>query len=413
MYRLSSSIRTRDAKTSLSLARQVARDLGIMRETDITRLDKPDQPIYADTRPNATTELLNIHNDKGLLPCEAEIGDYMESIEFELAKSDRHTSRVKECSLRDVQTSLPPGLPLSSFSPRFDIGISPDDTLRCVQMTDLISGHRSWIPAELTFHPLTSPGKKFVYGCTSTNGLCSGNSLIEAAVHGVCKLLERDVRTADMMDAHSAYISLSTEPPVIQEWRHKIERTGLTLTLRKTPNAFRLPFYSAFVMKADGNTTVSIAKGYGLHPSPEIAAVRAVTKAIQSHLTNINGGNGANALRTQLYQDNPRASEADIFGNVMNSILSEELTAVFTSPEETIPDFNSVNDLWAILVSRMAEAALHHCFAFQLNPEACPFSVVRMVVPWAEHVETARMRSGMHAARRLKAENARGAQTTV
>ncbi|MBG6249028.1 MAG: hypothetical protein EKD82_18190 [Candidatus Symbiopectobacterium sp. PLON1] len=190
MYRLSSSIRVRPTDESLILARKVSREMGITRVTDITWLDKIGIPVFSGIRPYAAQGSLNVHNGKGLRPSEAKIGAYMESIEFSLAESKKHQHNIKKYSIKDVQAALPPGLPFSSFGAKLVVKFSPDDEIYCVVATDIISGSESLIPAELIFHPVNLVGQRSFFGGTTTNGLYSGNSKLEAIIHGVCEVLE-------------------------------------------------------------------------------------------------------------------------------------------------------------------------------------------------------------------------------
>lgn len=224
MYRLSSSIRVRSADESLVLARNISRKMGVTRVTDITWLDKIGMPVFAGIRPYAAQGSLNVHNGKGLRPSEAKIGAYMESIEFSLAESKKHQCNIKKYLIKDVQATLPPGLPLSSFGAKLGVKLSPDDEIYCVMATDVISGSESLIPAELIFHPVNLVGQRSFFGGTTTNGLCSGNSKLEAIIHGVCEVLERDVKSFDIINDTSALVDRNTEPESIQGLRKKNRR---------------------------------------------------------------------------------------------------------------------------------------------------------------------------------------------
>src|SRR5579872_5458480 len=100
---LSSSLRARPPAATLELARKRARELGITRVTDITRLDRVGIPVYASIRPAATEGSLCVNAGKGLHPIEAEVGAYMEAIEFALAEpgASPHVTTVR-ARTRDV-----------------------------------------------------------------------------------------------------------------------------------------------------------------------------------------------------------------------------------------------------------------------------------------------------------------------
>lgn len=394
MYRLSSSIRTRTAEDSLILADAIAEKMGVTRVTDITWLDKIGMPVYAGIRPFAAKGSLNVHNGKGMRPNEAKIGAFMESIEFSLAEGMKHQHEIKKYTLKEIQASLPAGLAFSSFGAKLGVTLTPEEEIYCVHATDIIGGGEALIPAELVFHPVNLAGQRSLYGGTTTNGLCSGNSKMEAAIHGVCEVLERDVKSFDIINDCSYLVDRNTEPEVIKALRKKIEDAGLMLALRKTPNEFNLPYFSAFVLEPDNQSPISIADGYGLHPVAEIAAIRAITEAAQSRLTHIHGGRDDIVKRIFFYQQNPHLDEEIIMNNIREKILNSEYITSFITPDEEgyVPE--SVEKLWHYIKEKMVSAGFHHCFVYELNPEGFPFSVLRVVVPKAEFIESEMKRIG-------------------
>lgn len=394
MYRLSSSIRTRSAEDSLILASSIADKMGVTRVTDITWLDKVGIPVYAGIRPFAATGSLNVHNGKGMWPNEAKIGAFMESMEFSLAEGIKHQQEIKKYCLRDIQHALPPGLPFFSFGAKTGITLSPEEEIYCVLATDIISGKKALIPAELIFHPVNLAEQRSLYGGTTTNGLCSGNSKLEAVIHGVCEVLERDVKSFDILNEGSCLVDRDTEPEAIRALRKKIENAGLILALRKTSNEFNLPYFSAFVLEPDNHSPVSVADGYGLHPVAEIAATRAITEAAQSRLTHIHGGRDDIVKRIFFYQKNPHLDEEIIMNNIREKILNRSNITSFVAPGDVgyVPE--SVEKLWHDIKEKMVSAGFHHCFVYQLSPENFPFTVLRVVIPKAEFIESEMKRIG-------------------
>lgn len=394
MYRLSSSIRTRSAEDSLILVKDIAEKMGVTRVTDITWLDKIGMPVYAGIRPYAAQGSLNVHNGKGMRPEEAKIGAFMESIEFSLAESKKHQQDIKKYKLQEIKDSLPPGLTFSSFGGKLGITLTPDEEIYCVPATDIISGQKALIPAELVFHPVNLVGQRSLYGGTTTNGLCSGNTQLEAVIHGVCEVLERDVKSFDIINDRSCLVDMNTKPEAIRVLRQKIEDAGLILALRKTPNEFNLPYFSAFILEPDTQSPISLADGYGLHPVAEIAATRAITEAAQSRLTHIHGGRDDIVKRIHFYQKNAHLDEISIMNGIRSKLLNNKKMTAFVSPDEEKYAPESLEQLWQHIKTKMSLAGLHHCFVYELNPEDFPFSVVRVVIPKAEFIDSEMKRVG-------------------
>src|ERR1700690_4612844 len=99
---LSSSLRTTPPQVTLARARARAPALGISRVTDITRLDRVGIPVYASIRPSALPGSLCVNAGKGLRPIEAEVGAYMEAIEFALAEVGASHVGVVKATAREV-----------------------------------------------------------------------------------------------------------------------------------------------------------------------------------------------------------------------------------------------------------------------------------------------------------------------
>ena len=59
------------------------------RVTDITRLDWAGVPVYASIRPEAYPGSLCVNAGKGVTPLEAQVGAYMEAIEYAFAEYGR------------------------------------------------------------------------------------------------------------------------------------------------------------------------------------------------------------------------------------------------------------------------------------------------------------------------------------
>lgn len=384
MIRLSSSIRTRSISESLFLAQEVANSLGVTRVTEITWLDKIGLPVYAGIRHNALEGSVNVLNGKGMQPDEAKIGAFMKCIEFSLSEGSKHHLQTHKYPLGEVQNSLPPGLPVSAFGINLGVSLSPEHRIDCVEAWDIISCKSVLIPAQFFFHSVKLEGQRAIYGSTTTNALCSGNSKLEAVIHGVSDVLGRDVKFLDLIEDRSALVDIQTEPYDVKLLRNKIEDAGLTVILRKSINEFNLPYYTAFVLEKEGHSSIAITEGYALHPIAEIAAVRAITEAVQNRLKHIHSGRDDVIKRINFHLSNPSFEEMVILDTVFRKIVDKSHVIPFSEPQELIAVPSSMDELWFFIKEKMLAAGLCHCFIHELNPTRFPFNVLRVVVPLAE-----------------------------
>ena len=64
----------------------------------------------------------------------------------------------------------------------------PDRAIAWSPSHELLSDSPAWLPLDLAI----SPPRGEVLNVVDTNGLASGNSLLEAVIHGLCEVVERD-----------------------------------------------------------------------------------------------------------------------------------------------------------------------------------------------------------------------------
>src|SRR5215472_9669481 len=122
-FRQSSSLRARPIAETLRLAERVGRELGVVRVTDTTRLDRVGVPVFAAIRPAATPLSLCVSAGKGLLVDEARIGATMEAIELAFAEPGRSGVAVVAATVGAL------GLPAADFGPRADATLAADQPL--------------------------------------------------------------------------------------------------------------------------------------------------------------------------------------------------------------------------------------------------------------------------------------------
>ena len=240
---LSSSLRTTPPEVTLQRAKARARGLGISRVTDITRLDRVGIPVYASIRPSAVVGSLCVSAGKGLHPIEAEVGAYMEAIEFALAEPGASHVATVRATARDVLDGRTRAEAILDLCPRAGARVRLDAPLDCVEVEEITTCERALVPAELVFVPFR-PHARFLglFGATS-NGLASGNSLQEATVHGLCEVIERDVRSFEVVRDTSVPVDLATVDEPGRSLVEAVRAADLELYVRTVRNPFGVPVF--------------------------------------------------------------------------------------------------------------------------------------------------------------------------
>jgi len=175
------------------------------------------------------------------------------------------------------------------FCPAMGMEVALDEEMACVEAEDIVTGERLLVPAELVFLP-APPHFGARYFGSNSNGLASGNTVLEATVHALAEVVERDVCSFHSLDDRSALVEPASLPPPVSDIARSLAPKGLELHVRHLKNAFGLPLFSAAVAEPEGLDPVYVSAGFGCHPSRQIAVVRAVCEAFQSRLSFIHGG---------------------------------------------------------------------------------------------------------------------------
>src|SRR5260221_506930 len=155
---------------------------GVTRVTDITRLDCLGIPVYAAIRPTGVPGSLCVHAGKGLTSSAAEMGAWMEAIEFALAEPG--VSPVETVLVRpeEIRNGKSPAKALLDFCPLLGTQIPEDILLPCVRAQEIYSGGFRYIPAERVFVPAPPEVSSPLFGY-STTGIAAGMTRLDAMIH--------------------------------------------------------------------------------------------------------------------------------------------------------------------------------------------------------------------------------------
>jgi ribosomal protein S12 methylthiotransferase accessory factor len=168
--------------------RKLMPKLGITRVANVTGLDRINIPVIMVTRPNSRS--IAVSQGKGLTLDGAKASGLMESAET------YHAERIQ------LPLKLGSFTDMSQHHPVIDIDTLPamagsrfhhNHPILWIESRSLGSGETIWLPYETvhTNYTLPLPGGS---GCfvSSSNGLASGNHILEAILHAICEVIERD-----------------------------------------------------------------------------------------------------------------------------------------------------------------------------------------------------------------------------
>jgi ribosomal protein S12 methylthiotransferase accessory factor len=162
---------------------------------------------------------------------------------------------------------------------------------------DLLQKETVWLPYELVHTNYTVEMQvrsgNFV---ASSNGLASGNNLLEAISHAICEVVERDAAALNLLRDEAAIqqtrIDLDTvADPACRNVLEKYERAAVIVAVWEITSDVGISAFRCLISEREENPVRRLyaAEGMGCHPCRPIALLRALTEAAQSRLTAISG----------------------------------------------------------------------------------------------------------------------------
>jgi ribosomal protein S12 methylthiotransferase accessory factor len=391
------SMRSLAPETTLLYAKQLATTAGISEVRNITDLDILGVPVFVSVRPQARGETVTF--GKGLRRVDAEVGAYMEALEFFFAEPGIGDVSTRWGSPREVAGRERADDAILDFVPLLQREVDLDGSLLLASVQDLENGDECAIPAELIFYPAPDVGQS-LFG-SSTNGLASGNSVLEATIQALLELIERDIWSFEFIRSTSKLVELASLPDEVREIVERAERNGLQLKVRTIPNDYGMPFFAAFVFDLNNPSRKTFNGGWACDLDRDRALVRAVTEAAQSRVTFIHGGR-----KVPTSQVDSQEQEANLVRRHMLGVSDPRQQMLLSD----IPDLAVAGTLQQKLdavIERLRRVVQQPIYRVVFTPPESPLQVVRVVVPLLENLKETRVRVG----RRLKATiDASGAQ---
>ncbi len=351
--------------------------LGVTRLANVTGLDRIGIPVVMAVRPNSRS--VAVSQGKGIDLDAAKASALMETVET------WHAERISLPTLYGCYCDLaadhpicdPAGLPQVAGSK-----FHPDHRMLWIEAADLIQGGTVWVPFEMahTDYTVPSPAGQGCFPCTS-NGLASGNTLLEAQCHAICEVIERDASTlfhhVPEQERNARKLDLSAvKDPECRSILDRIAAAGLEMTVWDTTSDAGIASFYGLLMPPEGMLE-HIGAGAGTHTSRIIALSRTLTEAVQTRLTYISGA-----------RDDLLAGEFSLAGLEEKLSGARRLAGKQTGKMaiSDVPDCrnDTLEEDLTHLLGRLQSVGIKHVFSIDLSREELPVAVVRIIVPGLE-----------------------------
>ena len=371
--------RTRTPAQTMAVLEPVLSSYGITRLANVTGLDRIGIPVYQAIRPNSRS--LSVSQGKGLDSTSAKVSALMESLETYHAENAVYVRAESYSALsRHARVADPTQLQLSRTS-TFHV----DGVLPWSDGWDLVRAEPVFVPFELVHTnatlPLVEGSGAFV---PSSNGLASGNHMTEAALHGICELIERDAETLWRLGGERTTAETRVSPDSVEceqacRLLEQYRRAGIGVMIWDVTSDVQVACFVVVIFDPESDPELNpccAASGSGCHPDRGIALCRALTEAAQSRLTSIAGS-----------RDDITIGSHRRFRSAQSLEYHKRLMDV-----HGVRDFNNVphavgstlDDDLNYVLHRLAERGMDQAIIVNLSSPELDLAFARAVVPGLE-----------------------------
>jgi ribosomal protein S12 methylthiotransferase accessory factor len=281
--------RSKSPEATLEFVRPMLPRLGISRVGVLTGLDVVGIPVAAAYRPNSRS--IAVHQGKGRTIAAAKVSAVMEAVECwhaEHADLPLRLGSVEEIRQHGLAVA-PERMPLTGA------GDAANARFLWTEADDLVSGKKLWVPHELVSADLTMPAPAgFGLFRQTTNGLGTGNTLVEAMLHGLYEVVERDAvalwhAAPPARQAKRCIDPAGIDSPESRWMLARLAAASVVVRIWDVTTDIGLPVFLVLTCDGDGVGGVEPEFGSACHASSDVALSRALAEAAQSRVTRISG----------------------------------------------------------------------------------------------------------------------------
>lgn len=364
-----------------------APQIGVTRIADVTGLDRVGIPIILVFRPASRT--LVTSSGKGFDLISAKVSGLMESMELFCAEQIEFTSfRMSYNQVAEKMVTVP----FSLIPKKKESLFHPDWQEKWTLGWDLCAQQEVALPllnVGLDFRTSDNEAPNITQLVKTSNGLASGNHLLEAVASGLYEVIERDA-----LYCHQILKNHELDPPIVnldsipykkvKELIHKFRCAEISPVLYNCTVDTEVP---VFMVKLYDRQLLwfPLSSGSGAHLDPEVAMIRAFTEAAQSRFAIIAGSRDDifnphfeldKKEKTSLPSDDfPDAEDASLYSSCATSSFEEDVQILLDKLQKVGLSQVIVFDLTTALSK------------FNISTQQLGISVVRVVVPGLEDAD--------------------------
>ncbi len=358
-------------------ATQFTHRLGITRIANVTGLDRLGIPVVMVHRPNARS--VTVAQGKGADLLSARVSGLMESIETWHAENPslpitfgRESELSNHYNLAEVER-----LPNLKHS-----GYTSDTSICWTAGQDILSGDSALVPYELIHADCTLPYPTDAGSFLSTtNGLASGNEILEATVHAITEIIERDAvnlwyRSGISARARTRVDLNSIDDELCNKTIERCKRGGMKIAIWDVTTNTNIPAFFCLLLDTERNTHPGA--GSGCHVTREIALQRALFEAVQVRTTYISG------TRDDLTHGEYESEAIDGKISRAQSLMFHSRDANRCFSDIPTKKYDSFEEDLDYVLDQLRDIGIEQIIRIDLSKSDIAIPVVRVVIPGLE-----------------------------
>ncbi|MBL0337964.1 MAG: YcaO-like family protein [Rhodospirillaceae bacterium] len=359
---------------------------GITRVANVTGLDHIGIPVVMVTRPNSRS--ISVSQGKGTSLHAAKASGIMEAIEGYHAENITLPLRLASYAEMFYAHKLPDLNLLPRISGR---PLQPHDQILWIEGTDILNACSTMVPYEMVNLNFRFP---LPTGCgyfpANSNGLASGNHLLEAINHAISEVIERDATTLwDCLHEQAqekTKVDLTTvDDEACSHLLKKYQEADVLAGVWESTTDIGIPSFICRIIQnaPPPHHHFRPATGMGCHPNRSIALKRALTEAAQSRLTFIAGAR----------DDMPRAEyikhlQEDMYHSWRRKIDKTSHQRHFRDGA-SFQSHSLAEDIdWQL--TRLKASGITQVIVVNLTREEFEIPVVKVIIPGLEGIASSR-----------------------
>ena len=158
---------------------------------------------------------------------------------------------------------------------------TPEQDVAWINGVDVCDGSTVALPASLSYLVFPPPRMEDYFAPSTSNGLAAGPSLADAALSGLCEVMERDAMLIAWMNRLPAVeLQLDDAPGIPQRIYRHYAHFGVAVRAFVMPTDLPSTTVMAISFEDDPSRPANVA-GLGCHPDPNVALLKALFELCQ------------------------------------------------------------------------------------------------------------------------------------